>query len=289
MAVLAGLMVVWGASIPATKIALMDFPPLALTAARYLAAVPAFALFMLGRPIPGARDMLALAGLGVLGIDGGQILQTFGVLRTSASIATMLSATSPMFIAVMAALFLGQRVGPRHFAGMVVALAGVIVIAWDDSAATGSDLLGNLMVMSSTAAIAAYYILATGLIARHGVIVVAGWTCLFGTLGMLPPAWWELAATPAQPHLTSVLIILYLGLLVTVAGLWIWLNMLRLVPARIAASSQFLQPLIGVGASAWLLGDPIGLRFGIGAVLVLAGIALAVLPPRGQTARLAKR
>ena len=273
-------MVVWGASIPATKIALVDFPPLALTAARYLAAVPAFALLMIGKPLPPKRDLLAMIGLGVLGIDGGQILQSVGVMRTSSSVATVLSATSPMFIAAMAAIFLGQKVGPRHLGGMAVALAGVVVVAWDDSGVGGASLLGNLLVLSSTCSIAAYYVLATGLIARHGVIVVAGWSCLFGTLGMLPPAWWELMSRPAHPTPASVLIILYLGLLVTVAGLWIWLNMLRTVPARVAASSQFLQPLVGVASSAWLLGEPIGLRFGAGAAIVLAGIALTVIPGR---------
>jgi drug/metabolite transporter (DMT)-like permease len=166
---------------------------------------------------------------------------------------------------------------------MAVALAGVVVVAWDDGGAGGSSLAGNLLVLSSTASIATYYVLASGLIARHGVIVVAGWSCLFGTLGMLPPAWWELAARPAHPTAASLLIILYLGLLVTVAGLWIWLNMLRTVPARVAAASQFLQPLIGVASSAWLLGEPLGLRFGAGAAIVLAGIALTVIPGRGST------
>ncbi len=280
-AILAGLMFVWGLSIPATKIALADFPPLALTAARYLAAAPCFAVFMTWRPLPPWRDLVAMAGLGMLGIVGGQILQSVGVMRTAASVATMLSATSPMFIAGFAALILGQRIGPRHLGGMAVALAGVVTIAWDEHGTAGATVLGNAIVLSSTASIAAYYVLASKLIARHGAITVAGFTGLFGLLGLLPPAAWELASHPATPHVTSVLIILYLGALVTVAGMWIWLTMLRRIPARVAAASQFLQPIFGVSGSALILGEPIAPRFLAGTVLVLTGIALAIIPRRG--------
>jgi drug/metabolite transporter (DMT)-like permease len=279
LAILTGLMVVWGLSIPATKVALADLPPLTLTAARYLAASLCFLPFMRFRPRPPGRDLWAMAGLGLLGIVAGQILQALGVARTEAAIATMLSATSPMFIAAFAALFLGQKVGPRHFAGMVVAIAGVGLIAWRGGGA-GATLTGNLMVLGSTASIAAYYVLATGLIGRHGVINVAGWSCLFGTPWMLPAAAWELSSRAAHPTLGSLLIVLYLGALVTVAGLWIWLEMLQRVPARVAAPTQSLQPIFGVAGSAWFLGEPIGARFLAGAALVLGGIAVAVLPTR---------
>ena len=278
LAILTGLMFIWGLSIPATKVALADFPPLTLTAARYLAAAPCFAVFMRFRPLPPGRDLLVLFGLGLLGIDGGQILQALGVQHTASAVATMLSATSPMFIAGFAALFLGQRVRTRHLGGMAVALAGVATVAWDTDGSAGASLLGNLLVLASTASIAASYVLASGLIGRYGVITVAGWTCLFGTMGLVPAAAWEMTRVPVHPTLTSVLIILYLGALVTAAGLWIWLNMLRSVPARMAASTQSLQPLFGIGGSALLLGEPIGVRFLIGAALVMVGIGLAVMP-----------
>ena len=53
-------MLVWGLSIPATKIALVDFPPYTLTALRYVVAVPCFAVFMRFRPLPPWRDLFAM-------------------------------------------------------------------------------------------------------------------------------------------------------------------------------------------------------------------------------------
>src|SRR5437868_10778635 len=85
IAALIGLAVVWGGSIPATKLALADFPPLTVTALRYLAAAPFFAVLLLRRPLPPGRALLAMAGLGVLGIALGQVAQAVGVRLTSAS------------------------------------------------------------------------------------------------------------------------------------------------------------------------------------------------------------
>lgn len=280
LAVLAALMFVWGLSIPATKIALADFPPFTLTAARYVAAAPCFAVFMRFRPLPPRMDLAAMMGLGLLGIVAGQILQAVGVARTAASVATMLSATSPVFIALFAAVFLGQRVRGRHLAGMAVAMGGVATVVWDGEALAGASMLGNALVLCSTASIAAYYVLATGLIGRYGVITVGGWSCLFGTLFLVPAAWWEMRDHAVTPHVASVLIVLYLGALVTVAGLYVWLTMLRLVPARIAASTQSLQPIFGIGGATLLVGEELTARFVVGAGLVLAGIAVTVLPDR---------
>jgi len=64
---------------------------------------------------------------------------------------------------------------------------------------------------------------------------------------------------------------------VTVLGIWIWLHALHALPARVAASSQYMQPLIGVLASAVIFGIPLGGGFAIGSALVLGGIALCSL------------
>jgi len=63
---------------------------------------------------------------------------------------------------------------------------------------------------------------------------------------------------------------------VTAAGLFLWLHLLRIVPARTAASVQYLQPIVGITASAAMFGDKLGYLFIAGVILVLAGLALSV-------------
>ncbi len=64
--------------------------------------------------------------------------------------------------------------------------------------------------------------------------------------------------------------------MVTVIGLLLWLYLLRNVPARIAASVQYVQPVFGIAAASVLFGDKLGAQFGAGVVLILRGLALAV-------------
>ncbi len=132
-------------------------------------------------------------------------------------------------------------------------------------------------MLVSAVSIALYYVLSAELTQHYPVITVAAWSSLAGVGVLAPFIPWEIGGAES-PRLLGIGIVLYLGVLVTVAGVWVWLHTLRMLPARIAAGTQYLQPLIGVAAAAWLLGDPIGGSFGVGTVLVLIGIALSTLP-----------
>ena len=100
---------------------------------------------------------------------------------------------------------------------------------------------------------------------------------LAGLVAILPLSAWEIAHSPVTVQVTmqALWMAVYLGVMVTVAGLLLWLHLLRTVPARVAASVQYLQPVFGIGASAVLFGDKLGVLFAAGVVLILGGLALA--------------
>lgn len=275
------LVVIWGLSVPAMKLGLESLPPFTLAAARYLVAAPCFALFLLGRPLPPPRLLLAMIGLGVLGVDFGQPTQILGVARTSAALATVITATIPLFTVILAALKLGQKLTPRQILGLVLALGGVSCVAFSrQEAFTSAGLVGDALLLICSLSIASYYVLGTALAIRTTALDVAAWSSLAGLPGLMFLAGIELLHTPCHPSPSGIAVVLYLGLLTTVAGMWLWLTGMRRLPARVAASTQYLQPLVGVAASAALFGDRIGLVFGFGTALVLGGIALASFPAR---------
>ena len=74
----------------------------------------------------------------------------------------------------------------------------------------------------------------------------------------------------------------YLGLIVTAAGLFLWLHILRHVPAGIAGSVQYLQPVVGIAAAALMFGDRLGLMFAVGSGLIMVGLVLAVTGGRSS-------
>jgi drug/metabolite transporter (DMT)-like permease len=286
---LAVLAIVWGGSLPVTKLGLAAFPPLTLTALRYIAASPAFALLLIGTRLPPPRALLAMAALGVAGIGLGQVLQSVAVGRTTASAATVISALIPMLVVVLAVLRLKQALRPRHVAGLAAAFFGILLVAVGDprnllAVVATSAFEGDLLMLGACVLIAVYYVVSVELVARYGALVVAAWTSLAGAAAMIPPMALELRVAPAHPSLLGLACVLYLGLLVTVAGTLLWLQALAHVPARIAASLQYLQPLVGVGLSALLFGEALDPWFFAGTACVLLGILLSTVTPRRTAA-----
>ena len=278
------LAVMWGLSIPITKLGLLTLPPLTLTALRFLIAIPLMFIFVAGKQRLPRRALLRVAALGILGIGIGQVAQTFGVAGTSASVGTTISAAIPAFVVVFAALRLKQPVSRLQALGILAAFIGIALVASGRgdaaSAASQTTLAGAGLVLLSALTIAFYYVWSVELSDQYGTATVAAWSTLFGFIAVLPWAIWEMSHTPVQLTPTGIGAALYLGVMVTVAGLFLWLHLLRTVPARIAASIQYLQPIIGVATAAVMFGDELGPLFIAGVLLVLAGLTLTVTTRR---------
>jgi O-acetylserine/cysteine efflux transporter len=272
------LAAIWGLSIPVTKLGLESLPPLTLTALRFAIAVPLLMILLLGRQRLPWRALPPAAGLGALGIGIGQVAQAFGIAGTSASVATIISATIPVFIVLFAALRLKQSVTGRQKLGLLAAFAGIVVVALGDGNGLddllGSSAIGAAWVLLSAITIAFYYVWSVELTRQYGTATVAAWSTLFGLLFLAPWAAWESTLAPLAFTVQAIAVAVYLGLIVTVAGLFLWLTILRQVPARVAASVQFLQPVVGVAASALMFGDRLGLAVVAGVLLVLVGVAV---------------
>jgi drug/metabolite transporter (DMT)-like permease len=226
----------------------------------------------------------SLIALGVMGISLGNVAQSFGVQGTSASVGTIVSATIPIFIVIFAAIRLKQPVAGKHWAGLLAAFGGIALVAFGSGA--GADDLSKTTVsgvawmLVSAVAIAFYYIWSAELSARYGTLPVAAWNALAGLVAILPLAGWEMAGTPFEITAQAVWAVAYLGVFVTVAGLLLWLYILRIVPARVAAGVQYLQPVFGIATAALLFGDQLGLMFSAGVLLILGGLAMAASNPR---------
>lgn len=276
MLLLAGL---WGLSIPVTKLGLEFVPPITLTAMRFGVAVPCLFFLVPGRQRVPLHVLPGMMTLGVLGIGIGQVAQALGVAGASASVSTIISAMIPVFVVIFAALRLGQRVTPIQRIGLAAAFAGIALVALGQNDGAGgmekTTLAGAALVLLSALTIAFYYVWSVTMTVRHGSVAVAAWSTLAGFLALLPFTAWEIARTPVRFEPSALAAAIYLGVLVSVVGLFLWLWLLRVVPARIAASVQFLQPIVGITASAAVFGDRMGPFFIAGAGMVVAGVALS--------------
>lgn len=279
------LALIWGVSIPITKLGLASMPPLTLTTLRFGIAVPVLMLFGLGRLRLPWTAVPKVVALGALGIGIGQVSQTFGIAGTSASVSTIISATIPLFVVVFAAMRLRQSVGRVQQLGLLAAFGGIALVALGQGEGTaavgGTTFTGAALVFLSAVTIAFYYVWSLELTETYGTVTVSIWSTFAGFLMLVPFSAWEISHTSFTVELEAVAAATYLGVLVTVAGLFTWLWLLRTVPARVAASVQFLQPVFGIAASSAMFGDRMGTLFMAGVALILAGVGLAISKRRG--------
>jgi drug/metabolite transporter (DMT)-like permease len=186
------LALMWGLSIPVTKIGLETVPPITLTALRFVAAVPLFLVLATGRLRVPWKAVPGIVGLGVMGIAGGNVTQAYGVQGTSASAGTIISATIPIFVVVFAAIRLHQPVTGRQWVGLFAAFGGIALVAVgsgsDGDDMTRTTLTGVAWMLVSAAIIAFYFIWSAELAEKYGTLPVAAWNALAGLVAVMPLA-----------------------------------------------------------------------------------------------------
>ncbi len=272
----------WGGSLPATKLGLQEFSPFVLSWLRLSVSSVLFlsVLILNGelRTLTG-RDWLTLLALGVVGYSGTIGLQTLGTNFTTGASATVLGSTGPLFITIWAAPLLHERPGWGVMSGLLVALLGIALVMGiglgDASSMAGQYLQGNLLVLASAACFGIFTVAGKSHMKSYSPLVVSGVACLGGALGLTLPAAQELAAGAPHAGLLGLSVVLYLGVLVTFAGMLAWFWALQAVPASRGGAFLFVQPVSGVGLAALLLGDVLSVSFLTGSALVLGGLYLA--------------
>ena len=268
----AGLL--WGTTVPMTKLALEWLPPGWLTVARFgLAAVVLLAA--VGFRVRGAASPAVLAW-GAVGYGGSILVQNAGIARTSVSHAALLIGATPVLVAVIAALRHRSVAPPVAWTGFAVSFAGVALVATGGGA--GAKIGGDALVLASLVFSAAFTVAQARLLCGRDPVAVTAVQFLGAALTALPVAAVTEGIPPAAAGAGPVLATAGLVLLGTLAPATLFAYGQARVSAEIAGSFVNLEPLVGAAAGALVFGDPVGLALAAGAAAILAGIALSSLP-----------
>lgn len=283
--------VLGGVSYPAQKVALEGLPPATVTLLRNLLAL-ALLLVLVRRRGPFVRwerrENLRAAAIGIfafalpmwLGIVGVQLAG-----ETGASSASILILLEPVTIVVLAGLFLGERITGLRVLGVVLGLAGALTIVLEGASLAelfaGERLTGNLVLALHGILWGLYTPLAKPLSARRDALDLCLRVTLVGVVALVPLSLRELSAWSAGPALLPALgWTLALGLFVSFGSTWLWLWALARLDASRVAGFVFLQPLAGVLVGVGLLDERLSTATLAGASLIVAGVALDLLPVR---------
>lgn len=270
-----------------SRIVLADVGPATLGLARVLiggALLLGWAAWGAGAR-PGATwstgDRVRVALMGVAGFALAFALGNWGLAHSTASNAALLITVEPTTLLALSPLLLGERLSRRETVGAALTLLGAVLVVVDGVPGLTRSLMphwrGDLALILSGIAYAAYSLLGRGVLGRHPVAVVTAHSVVWGAISIAPLALyeWRLGPPPAWTP-TAITGTLYMGVVITALGYGVWNWCLERVGAARVAGFVNLQPLAGALLGVWWLREPLTPFLAAGGVLIVAGLHLTV-------------
>ncbi len=197
--------------------------------------------------------------------------------HTSAANATLLVTLAPIWVAVVSVVWMGARLRRRFWTGMLLALAGALVLGLAKGARWGTGL-GELLGALASLAYAAFT-LALGRARRDlSAPEALFWVALCGTIGFGVLGWLQGEAFSGYPA-QSWWALLALGVGVQVVAWWFITWGMGHLSTNLGAMGLMTQPVATVILGWLLLAEPLRPLQGVGTLLVLAGVTLCAFAP----------
>jgi drug/metabolite transporter (DMT)-like permease len=278
---IAAFCVLWSSAFAVAKLALADCPPLMLLMARFLLA----GAIMLGAAAVARtpwrltrRDVVALALLGVINNALYLGLNYVGMRSISAGLSALIVSANPVLTAVLAAVFLRERMTWRKAAGLILGVGGVAFIV--ESRITGGidNPFGIALTVAALVSLAGGTVLFKVLSPNGGLWIGNGVQNLAGGLALVPFAFGFESVGEVVPSWRLFLALAYLALVVSILAFSLWFQLLTATGATAASSYHFLMPPLGVLFGWLLLGERVAWRDLLGILPVAIGIYLVTRP-----------
>ena len=224
------------------------------------------------------RDWWRFALLGLVNMPLNQYLFVAGLRYTTAPNAALAFALSPVFVLVLASVFLGERLRWHAIMGIALAVLGAVIVAFQRGASLRSEVtVGNLMELAASCAWAFYTVWGRPLVQRYGAVPTTAFGMLWG-LGLFMPVAALVPGGLLPPDAISPRQwgeIAYLGIVTSGVGWALWYVLLRQIEASRLAVFNNLQPILTVILSWLAFGEVPPPAFWIGGAIALAGVLLA--------------
>ncbi|MCX4165944.1 MULTISPECIES: DMT family transporter [Paraburkholderia] len=299
------LAALWGASFLFIRVGVTDFGVAPLMALRVgIGAVFLLAVMIMRRPVRESLHTLRtrawpLLVVGVLNSAAPFCLFAYAELTLSAGVTSVINATAPLWGALVAYLWVKDKLSMLRVLGLVVGFAGVLMLVWDQIATPhGAAATPTTTALAAAAGLGAtlLYGIAANYTKRYltGIdpLTIAAGTMTGATIVLLPLAilWWP--ATPIS-H-TAWGAVLALGIACTGIAYMLYFHLIAVTgPAR-AITVTFVVPIFGILWGMLFLHESVSIGMIEGCAVILAGTALAtgvikripgIGPPRAESAR----
>jgi drug/metabolite transporter (DMT)-like permease len=291
--------IIWGSTYFAIRYAIggrhgdTGLPPLLMAAIRFLLAGGLLFGYAVRRPHPdgepdrlGARQWRATAIVGVALLFGGNGLVTLAEQRVDSSVAAVLIATTPLWVALIAWARGDERLPRPGVVGVVLGFLGVCVLAWPSGSAR-IDIIGALMVVGASLswALGSYYSRRAPMPRRP--LVMTGMEMLCASLALFVVSFASGDAARFQPSEVDAVAWLSLAYLVVFGAMvaftaYVWL--LRNAQLSLVTTYAYVNPVVAIALGVAIAGEPLTARGLVASGIIVAAVALIVSTrgPRGE-------
>jgi drug/metabolite transporter (DMT)-like permease len=273
------LALVWGSSFLFIKVGLRGLSVAQVAAGRiWLGAVALVVIALLGRRgLP--REPVVYAHMLVVGIllcVAPFTLFAYGETHISSGLASIFNATTPLLTMVVASIFLPQeRPTATKLLGLAMGFGGVLLVMAPWRGVGGGSLLGELACLGATTCYAFAFVYLRRFVVPRGLDPIAVALLQVGlaalVFAVLAPF---VAADPVSLSWPVVWSMLALGVAGTGVAFWLNVNVVVGIGATAASTVTYLTPVVGVVLGVLVLDESLSWNEPVGAVLVVAGIAL---------------
>jgi O-acetylserine/cysteine efflux transporter len=264
----------WGVNFVAAKIGLQHFEPLFFVALRF-SLVALLLLPFVGLP---RRKLLQLIPLSMtMGVMHFSLIFT-GMRYLDAATSSIAVQLQVPFAAILAAFFFKETLGWRRITGMLVAFAGVVLIAGEPR------FVGNLWPLLSVVGAALVWATANvqvkalgdefDAVQLNGYIAILAAPQLLVVSYLLEGNQWP---SVVDVHWMGWAALLFQSVVVAIFSYWIWYNMMRRYPVNQVMPFTLLLPMIGVYSGHIFLDEVITWQMLLGGLATLAGVAIVVI------------
>jgi drug/metabolite transporter (DMT)-like permease len=276
VAELIALAAIWGGSFLIMRIAVPAFGPVAVAALRVTGAAALLAFLLAARGDFGLlrRHWRPIAVLGVTNSAVPYFGFAYAAVTTDSGVLAIFNATSPLFAAVVAWLWLGDRLTPARIAGLAIGFAGVVWIVVYKAGMHGGGT--PLALLACLAAVLGYGF-SPSVAKRHlaGVppLAVAAGSQLVGAALLAMPAAVAWPSTP--PPAGDWGLVAVLAFVCTGLALLMFFRLIAHAGPANAISVTFLIPVFALAWGSLVLDEQLTWPLLAGCAVVILGTALA--------------
>jgi len=271
---LAVTVVIWASAFAGIRAGLEGYSPGHLALLRFLVASGLLAIYAVvaRMSLPAWRDLPAVLVGGFLGFTVYHVGLSFGEVTVESGPASVLIASVPVFTAILAVIFLRERLGTLGWIGTGLSFFGVVLISTGE-AGTFALEPGTLPILLAAISEAMFFVFQKPYLDKYGSLRFTTYAIWGGTLFMLifAPG---LATAAADAPLAATISVVYLGIFPTVVAYLALAYAFARMPASNAVSFLYLVPALAF-LIAWLwLGEVPTFLSSVGGVVVLAGVII---------------